>query len=78
MRELTVSELDAVAGGQFSVVGDFSQSNSASVTQMATASATNLGAITAMATGGSASAAGATAAAANLSSVLQSNSITGI
>ena len=76
MRELTVSELDAVAGGQFSVGGNFTQSNFAEISQSASASATNSGAITAMATGGSASAAGAAAAAANVSSVIQSNSIT--
>ena len=77
MRELMVSELDAVAGGQFSVGGNFSQSNSATISQEADVSATNASPITATATGGSASAVGATAAAVNINSLLQSNSITG-
>jgi hypothetical protein len=78
MRELTISELDAVAGGQFNVGGNLTATitQSASITQMATTTASNSGAITAMVTGaGSASAAGAEAPAANVASVVQSNSI---
>ncbi len=77
MRELTVSELDAVAGGQvtFTVGGNFTQSNTASIIQTATATASNSGAITATATGGSATAVGAEAVIALTSSVVQTNSI---
>jgi hypothetical protein len=80
MRELTVSELDAVGGGQVTVggnltLGNITQMNTASVTQTVTATATNSGAIAATATGGSASAIGAEALNAITSTFNQANSI---
>jgi hypothetical protein len=75
MRELTVSELDAVARGQFTVLGNFTQSNTVSITQTAIATATNSGAITATATGGSATAVGAEAVINIASSAVPTNNI---
>jgi hypothetical protein len=77
MRELTVSELDAVGGGQgqLTVGGNLAQTNTASITQTATAAAMNSGASAANATGGSASAIGAEALVALSSMLTQANSI---